>query len=87
MGVHFNRLHAICSLTINYLPNLNCYVAIDRYVTSTQYIWDSVDSELIALPLGQMFYTVQKTTLASLVTFFVCNYVRLGLGRQTAQYS
>ena len=42
---------------------------------------------MIALPLGQMFYTVQKTTLASLVTFFVCNYVRLGLGRQTAQYS
>ena len=41
---------------------------------------------MIALPLGQMFYTVQKTTLASLVTFFVCNYVRLGLGRQTAQY-
>ena len=37
---------------------------------------------MIALPLGQMFYTVQKTTLASLVTFFVCNYVRLGL-RQT----
>ena len=33
-----------------------------------------------------MFYTVQKTTLASLVTFFVCNYVRLGLVRQTAQY-